>query len=322
MVLLGALWSWAGCGGDDASDVSAGLGDAGLTDAAADALGDAGGGAGEGELLALTYNVAGLPAPLSGSMPERFMPLIGPLLNDYALVLMQETWLTPDPNPGAPLRVYHEILVEASEHPYQSEPAEVPWGMDASRPTALLGDGLNRFSDFPFDEVIRVPWEECVETASDCLAFKGFSMARTTLDASDPDHPVRVDVYNLHMEAGGSAEDDAARAAGIEQLVEFMRDISDGRAVIVGGDFNLHTDTEPAATQFQGLLDAAELTDACEALDCDFPGSIDKFLYRSSDELEIRALQWSDESDTFVSDMGEDLSDHPPIAVRFGWGVR
>jgi hypothetical protein len=321
VLLLAAMWLLA-CGDDagggrqgESGDAAA---DSGVADMTADSgADDAGSGPRSGELLALTYNVAGLPEPLSGSMPERFMPLIGPLLNDYELVLMQETWLTPDPNPGAPLRVYHEILVEASEHPYQSEPAEVPWGMDARRPTALLGDGLNRFSDLPFDDVIRVPWEDCVETASDCLAFKGFSMARTELADA-----VSVDVYNLHMEAGGSAEDEAARAAGITQLVDFMQDMSEGRAVIVGGDFNLHTDTEPAATQYQELLDTAGLTDACEALDCDFPGSIDKFAYRSSDELEIEALQWSDESDTFVSDMGEDLSDHPPIAVRFGWTLR
>jgi hypothetical protein len=41
-------------------------------------------------------------------------------LNAYDLVLMQETWQTPDPNPFAPTRVYHEILVAGSQHPYKS----------------------------------------------------------------------------------------------------------------------------------------------------------------------------------------------------------
>jgi endonuclease/exonuclease/phosphatase family metal-dependent hydrolase len=269
-----------------------------------------------GEFLALTYNVAGLPMGLSSSMPELFTPMIGPLLNDYDLVLVQESWLTPDPNPGDPLRVYHELLVEASEHPYKSVPADVPWGTDPDRPDALLGDGLNMFSDFPFGETTRVRWPTCVQTASDCLALKGFSATRMELDEG-----VSVDVYNLHMEAGGSAEDDAARDAGIDLLVDFMADYSDRTAVIVGGDFNLHTDSEPAATQFARLLDEAGLQDACTVHECDRPGSIDKFLFRSSDALELSAESFSFETDVFVSDAGEPLSDHDPLAVRFAWSA-
>ena len=64
----------------------------------------------DGEVHALTYNVAGLPEILSGSNPEVNTDLIGPKLNDFDLVVMQETWETPDPNPLAPTRVYFEIL--------------------------------------------------------------------------------------------------------------------------------------------------------------------------------------------------------------------
>jgi endonuclease/exonuclease/phosphatase family metal-dependent hydrolase len=269
-----------------------------------------------GAFLALTYNVAGLPMGLSSSMPEIYTPLIGPLLNDYDLVLLQESWLTPDPNPGAPSRVYHEILVEASDHPYKSEPAGVPWGMDAERPSALLGDGLNMFADFPFNETERVRWPTCVESASDCLALKGFSMTRMELREG-----VTVDVYNLHMEAGSTPEDDVARDLGIDTMLAFIADRSDGQAVLVGGDFNLHTDREPAASQFARLLDEAGLTDACTDQGCDQPGSIDKFLFRSSDELELSVESLSFETNVFVTEGGEPLSDHPPLAVRFAWSA-
>ncbi|MDD9936628.1 MAG: endonuclease/exonuclease/phosphatase family protein [Myxococcales bacterium] len=327
MLALVLVWATTvvACSGDDEPDEGAagdGAGDA-PRDGGVDADAGAGGapnvpsGPADGEMLALTYNVAGLPETLSSSMPERFTPMIGPLLNGYDLVLVQESWLTPDPNPGEPLRVYHELLLEEVEHPHTSEPAEVPWGMDERRPSALLGDGLNRFSEFPFEEVTRVAWDICVDTAADCLALKGFSMARTTLEDG-----VTVDIYNLHMEAGGSPEDDAARAAGIEQMIEFMATMSDGRAVIVGGDFNLHIDSEPDGTLFEHLLDETGLTDVCTQLGCDEPGSIDKFLYRSSEDVRIDALSWSNDSDVFQSDTGEDLSDHPPIAVRFAWTGR
>jgi endonuclease/exonuclease/phosphatase family metal-dependent hydrolase len=269
-----------------------------------------------GELLALSYNVAGLPAGLSSSMPELFTPLIGPLLNDYDLVLLQESWQTPDPNPAEPTRVYHEWLVEASDHPYKSEPAAVPWGTDPDRPEALLGDGLNMFADFPFGETIRVRWQVCVDTEADCLALKGFSATRMQLADG-----ITVDVYNLHMEAGGSVEDDAARVLGIDQLIAFMADFSDGAAVIVGGDFNLRTDREPAAGLFARLLDEADLQDACTVSECDRPGSIDKILFRSNAELELRVESFNFETDVFVSEDGVPLSDHDPLAVGFAWSA-
>ncbi len=282
-----------------------------------------------GEIVALSYNVAGLPEVLSGSRPAEFTPQIGPLLNDYDLVLLQETWRTPDPNPLAPLRVYHEILEEASEHPHRSEPKPLPLGSDPSRPDALVSDGLNRFSDVPFDPVERTAWSECFGGldqsdggSGDCLSQKGFSVASTTLDDG-----VVVDVYNLHLEAGGTEEDQRISRGQAQQLAEFITTTSAGRPIIVGGDFNLHTDPEQAddpdeawdLESFRIILEEAGLTDVCEALVCPEPGRIDKFLFRSSDELTIEPLDWNFESDVFVSADGEPLSDHEALAVTFGW---
>jgi len=270
-----------------------------------------------GDFLALTYNVAGLPEGISGSHPATNTPLISPLLNGYDLVLVQESWQTPDPNPLAPLRVYHELLVADALHPYKSTPAPQPLGADPRRPTAILSDGLNQFAQFPFDpNVVRVAWDGCHNTAADCLAFKGFSVARTTLARG-----IAVDIYDLHMEAGGDPEDDQLRDAGVTQLAAFIDGYSAGRAVIVGGDFNLHTDGEPDATIFQRLLAQASFTDACAALSCPDPGRIDKFLFRSNGTVTITPLSWRTEDDLFVDPSGAPLSDHDPVAVRFAWSV-
>jgi endonuclease/exonuclease/phosphatase family metal-dependent hydrolase len=267
-----------------------------------------------GRFLALTYNVAGLPEGLSQSMPARYTPIIGPLLNAYDLVLLQESWQTPEDNPLAPLRVYHEILVASADHPYKTQPAEHPLGNDASRPSAQLGDGLNLFSRFALGETTRVRWDTCVDTASDCLAFKGFSMTPAQLADGLPVH-----VYNLHMEAGRSQDDDEARAAGLDQLMTFITARSRDTALIVGGDFNLDTDEEPAKSQFARLLQRTGLSDSCTELKCADPGSIDKLLYRSTEGLELSAESWARESDVFVSEAGEPLSDHLPVAVRLAW---
>ena len=111
-----------------------------------------------GRFTALTYNVAGLPAGLSGSEPDVNTELISPLLNAYDLVLVQESWINPDP-PIPGLEVLHEVLVSQVTHPYLSDPAPPPLGSDPRRPEAIVSDGLNRMSRFPFDELTRVMWD-------------------------------------------------------------------------------------------------------------------------------------------------------------------
>ena len=161
-----------------------------------------------GRFTALTYNVAGLPAGLSGSEPDVNTELISPLLNAYDLVLVQESWINPDP-PIPGLEVFHEVLVSQVTHPYLSDPAPPPLGSDPRRPEALVSDGLNRMSRFPFGELTRVMWDNCfggADTsdggAADCLSQKGFSVATTTIAPG-----VEVDVYNLHGEAGNTPLD-------------------------------------------------------------------------------------------------------------------
>ncbi|MDZ7675493.1 MAG: hypothetical protein U5K30_10550 [Acidimicrobiales bacterium] len=281
-----------------------------------------------GEFTALTYNVAGLPDILSGSNPEANMPHIARLLNDYELVLTQEDWRTPDPNPIAPTRFYHEILAEGSAHKYQSESEPQPLGRDASRPTALLADGLHYFSDFPLGDVTHVAWESCfgdAETgAGDCLAFKGFSVVTMTLPGS-----IEVDVYNLHGEAGSTPEDQTLQHDDFEQLGNYIVENSDGRAIIFGGDTNLHTDIDPEDPQdaedkqiWEEFLGVTGLTDVCDAVGCDEPGRIDKFAYRSNDDVVLEATSWEFEIEKFQRDDGEPLSDHDALAVTFRWETR
>lgn len=270
-----------------------------------------------GQFFALTYNVAGLPEGISGSHPAVNTPIISPLLNGYDLVLVQESWQTPDPNPLAPLRVYHELLVADADHPYKSIPAPLPLGSDPERPTAFVSDGLNRMSRMFFDEnVVRRRWTNCWPSAQDCLSLKGFSMARMTLTPG-----YTVDVYNLHMEAGGDPEDDQLRDAAVTQMGAYMSEISAGNAIIVGGDFNLHTNGEPDSTIFQRLLSENGLTDSCAFLACPDPGRIDKFLFRSSDHVTIMPTTWELEDDIFVDGDGQPLSDHLPVAVHFSWQI-
>lgn len=276
-----------------------------------------------GEFLALTYNVAGLPDVLSDSEPAINTPYISPLLNDYDLVLVQEDWLTPDPNPTE-LVVYHDLLAAQALHPYQSVPLACPFGTDPGRPQAMLSDGLNRFSQFEFGALTRVRWDGCFggfDTsdggAADCLALKGFSVATHVLAPG-----VEVDVYNLHGEAGNTEQDQMLSAADFQQLATFVNEHSAGRAIILGGDTNLHNDPgHPDEATWDGLQAATGLVDVCAVVDCGADATIiDKFAFRSSDALTIEPLSHHFEREKFVRpDDQAPLSDHDALAVRFRW---
>jgi hypothetical protein len=283
----------------------------------------------EGDFRVLSYNVAGLPQEISTENPQEHIPLISPLLNDYDVVLTQEDfdWWAPELD-GLDFVHYHERLRAQATHPHRS----VQWvgpeaaGIDpAVRPAPWVGDGLGFLSRMAFTSETRRAWEDCfggADTsdggAADCLAGKGFGVVTMTLA------PGRlVDVYTLHAEAGSTPEDRRLREADYVQLAAFIREHSAGRAVILGGDTNLHTDpgTTDAAI-WDEFLDATGLTDACDELGCDEPGAIDKVAYRCGEGVGLTPTAHDFPRERFRDPAGDDLSDHPPLVVDFHWEAR
>lgn len=307
----------AACAGGDDDGGGAGGGD--------------GDGAAAGRLSVLSYNVAGLPQEVSSENPEEHLPLISPLLNDYDVVLTQEDF---DWWQGAAAALdfvnYHDRLRAEATHEHRSEqhPGPEAVGLDpASRPLQV-GDGLGVLSRIPFRGNTRVPWRGCfggLDTgdggAGDCLAMKGFAMVTLTLADG-----VEVDLYNLHAEAGGTAEDQRLQQEDFDDLAAFIEENSAGRAVILGGDTNLHTAGDhPDATGgadagiWEAFLARTGLTDACAATECDEPGAIDKVAFRSGEGVTLTATSHDFPRERFRSPTGDDLSDHPPLVVGIAW---
>lgn len=248
-----------------------------------------------GQFSLLTYNVAGLPELVSGSDPHVNMALISPLLNHYDVALVQEDFS------------YHTQLTSRAGHAYRSEPMQ--------HSLALVHDGLNWFSRFAFGWVHRVRWQECngfLGAASDCLADKGFSFAEMTLSER-----VRVDVYNLHAEAGGAPLDVDVRRKNFEQLADYIRMRSPKRPVIVAGDTNLRVSVAADATTLQRFLDSTGLSDTCRRFACG-EERIDRVFYRGSEDVELDVVGWWTDR-RFVDVRGEPLSDHPAIGVEISW---
>jgi hypothetical protein len=255
-------------------------------------------GATSGRLSLLTYNVAGLPQLVSHSDPEVNVALISPLLNHYDVALVQEDFS------------YHSRLSARAGHAYRSEPMR--------HSLALMADGLNWFSRFPFSWIHRVRWAQCngyLGAASDCLADKGFSFGEVTLASG-----VTVDFYNLHAEAGGSVLDIDVRRDNFEQLADYLRSRSRDHAVIVAGDTNLRMSVPADAETLERFLAVTGLRDACHRFGCG-EERIDRVFFGSSRHVDLDVLGWWADR-RFVDARGAPLSDHPAIGVELSWQKR
>jgi len=249
-----------------------------------------------GRLSVLTYNVAGLPESLSGLRPAVNLPVIGALLNRYDLAVVQEDF-------AYPLELRREIRL-----PHGSPPFVRADRMD-------FGDGLSQFARLPFSGLQREAWKSCngiVDSYFDCLTPKGFTFSRQQLAEQ-----VFVDVYNVHMDAGPGVADRRARAAQVEQLALAVRSRSEGRAVLVAGDFNLGS---AELERLDWLRSEVGLVDSCKQLRCPEPWRIDRVLFRSSEALKLAPKSWRVDR-RFVDTARRPLSDHLAVAVELEWAA-
>ena len=258
----------------------------------------------EGSLRLLTYNVAGLPDGLSSADGDGIdrMTQIRPLLHDFDVVGLQEDFIEEN----------HVIVTDTTHDTVKWFDSLNDWGKP------FLGSGLSMLSrDLVVVDYFEEHYTAChgvLDGASDCLASKGFQVLRVQVGEHE------LDLYNTHHEAGGGAEDDAARSTQVDQVIASIAGRSAGRAVLFMGDSNLRWSDPEDADELQRYADIG-LIDACDATSCPEGDHIDRFLYRSSEDVALEVTDWWRDT-TFVDSAGDDLSDHPAIGVTLSWSTR
>ena len=267
--------------------------DGSVTDTAQDAT--------DGRLRVLTYNVHGLPGAITGDDTADRMRQISARITAHDIVGLQEDFDTDN----------HDMLIEPSTH------ATRLWFGDPL-PDRFYGSGLSLLADAPLLDHLHEHFTTCngtVDAASDCLASKGFQAARVRLGTAT------LDIYNTHLEAGGGEADNIARAAQVDALVAALEGWSAGQAVIFTGDFNLRETDPEDLPLIEQLLRETGLARTCWAVDCEAPHHIDKVLFRSSTDLQLRVDAWSNIEADFRDDDDIPLSDHPAIEAMFEWST-
>ena len=252
-----------------------------------------------GSLSVLTYNVHGLPSLVTGDNTNQRIATIGPLLNDFDVIGLQEVFNN----------THHDTLVAKSTHATHLAFSDKKFGRPSS-------SGLSIFSGAKLVAHHHEHYEHCYGTlsnSSDCMAAKGFQIARLELSPT-----VTIDVLNTHMDAGSALKDQQARETQIEQMITTVTTWSANQPMILMGDLNLHPEVPTQQKSILRLMKALNLQDSCEQTGCTETKHIDRILYRSSPKLQLSVQQWKNEP-AFFDTKGAPMSDHPALSARFSW---
>lgn len=256
----------------------------------------------EGALRVLTYNVYGIPGFVTGDDTLARQAAIRPLLKRYDVAGIQEDFQDEG----------HRRLVEGAPHGTQVRFA-------AALPGRIYGPGLAILARpravEQFTEHYRT-YNGVMSAGSDGLASKGFHMVRLLLAPG-----VEIDVYNTHMDAGGSAGDMNARAAQVSQIATAMQTVSAGRAVVLLGDTNLSSRRERDVATLERWLTTTGLRCACLASRKTCCGRIDRILVRSGVGVDLAVERWS-VAPGFKDAKGKMFSDHDPLEATLRWRRR
>jgi endonuclease/exonuclease/phosphatase family metal-dependent hydrolase len=165
----------------------------------------------------LTYNIWGLPAWINGAHPARYPRIARELeKHDPHFILLQEVW---------------------SARAREAAPAGDGWSTASSSAHGpfFRRNGLVSLSRFPIVDTEFHPFRN--GSWPDSLVSKGALKITVALD-----HSLRLNVWNVHLQAGSAAP---VRSQQIAELAVWVRQAENGQAAdLIAGDFNCTPDSE------------------------------------------------------------------------------
>jgi hypothetical protein len=269
------------------------------------------------ELSVLSYNIHGLFPLIAKDDPRDRMPTIGWLANRYEVAMFQEDFeyhhVIRDQMPGTvgvrgngmgwdPRRVFAKLLISPVSIflPHFSPP---------------YGAGLSIFvreSLAIADDIDREPNGLCrgwFGANGDCWARKGYQRVgiRTPEGAE-------VDLYNTHLEAGGSHYAAEIRGQQLDILARAIEARPKTRAVIIGADFNTAFNRVGDRDNIMGFRHRLELRDSGAGPEVGNWRERDYILYRDGTATALHVEQAGEGLEFVQRDRA--LSDHPAIYAR------
>jgi endonuclease/exonuclease/phosphatase family metal-dependent hydrolase len=270
------------------------------------------------DISVLSYNVHGLFRLAAKDSPRDRMPTIGWLANRYDVVLLQEDFEFPDIIRRQMQRHESQRGNGLAGHPglLAAKILAFPFTFLIPRFSPPYGSGLTSYLPRGADveeAVARHAYDHCAGwfgSHGDCWARKGYMMVRLRAP-----NGAEVDFYNTHIEAGYNSRSRRSRQRNFESLAHGVEKYSNGRAVVIGGDFNVDY-SFPSDRDLIGQLRAQlGLSDSGAGPQLGVWRHRDFLLFRSGNSARI-SVQNAGEAHEFVSG-ARALSDHPALYARF-----
>jgi len=250
---------------------------------------------GASELKVLTYNIHALVPIIAGDDPHNRVPEIFLKSRGNDIIFFQENWIYADQYIAGFLPD-HQVI--------KSKSSKFIWPLNnGSGLTLAISDSIRVL------EINDISYKSCsgwLSKDNDCLATKGFQHARVEINGAV------VDLYNTHLDAGGSDSDMQSRIEQFRELERYIAQESDGFPVILAGDLNVDSDSDEFSV-VSSFCSALNLEIAeWESIKKDFLfGKLDYILYRGTANKAIKL------SSCAVDTKINGLSDHPPIRAIF-----
>ncbi|HXH15419.1 MAG TPA: sphingomyelin phosphodiesterase [Sphingomonas sp.] len=307
----------------------------------APATAKAGGGAGGRDLSLMTYNVHGLPWPITDDRSAD-LAAIGARLKAMrstgkqpAIVVLQEAFVADAKAIGRTAGYRYAAFGPAEQASAPVPHADDGFVDDGSR---LVGErlgkhvdsGLAIFSDYPILAVRRMAYPVCA--GYDCLANKGAVAALIAV----PGIATPIVVVDTHLNSNGASGAASPRAIyayrrQLDLLAKFIGSLGAGnRPILVAGDFNVGRDLA-RRTQFdlrmlggeaslQTAVATCRIAPTCTVAD---PSGMaisigrgkDWMMYRASPTVSIRPIALAAPFGRAAN--GSMLSDHVGVSVRY-----
>ena len=216
-------------------------------------------------LSVMTYNINGLPWPLATGRDVAMIEIARRLVamrhagRQPHIVLLQEAF-TPEAaeiarsagyahaafGPGA---LTHSPITPTPDDAHFLKQPRWDRGEQVGK---QVGSGLIILSDYPIERVDRMAFPDFACAGWDCLANKGVLIAHVRM----PGSAAAVAVVNTHLNARKAAgvpvsRSQRAYARQVALIAQFVdANVPDERALVIGGDMNIGTDSERGKTFF------------------------------------------------------------------------
>ena len=245
------------------------------------------------EIDILSYNIHGLPTVFGKEQKQKIRQVINKSAS-HQIIFYQENWIYQNKLFKNMLMGHSSYVGKESKYPKKLQKILNPNG------SGLTTCVRKTYKVLSYKEILFKDCSGYINKFNDCLASKGFQAMTILLPG-----PEKVDLYNLHLDAGEALSDKKARKNQVNALSQYIKQTGMLHPIIIAGDFNMTLEDQDST-----LYDfCKEFSFFNKHIESDL-SIVDYIFIKSSTSLKINIV------DYYINKEFMGMSDHPAISVK------